>query len=94
MATDPVAVDGTAGGQMILVRYFAAARAAAGCPEEKIAAATLDDLVATIGARHGQRLTTVVGACSFLIDGVANHDRRAALPAGATVDVLPPFAGG
>jgi sulfur-carrier protein len=33
-------------------------------------------------------------AASFLVDGLACHDRQAALPAGATVDVLPPFAGG
>jgi molybdopterin converting factor small subunit len=31
---------------------------------------------------------------SFLVDGVAWHDRETAMPAGATVDVLPPFAGG
>jgi molybdopterin converting factor small subunit len=81
-------------GQMILVRYFAGARAAADCPEEKLTAATLDDLVATLGQRHGDRLVSVLAASSFLVDGIANHDRSAALPAGATVDVLPPFAGG
>jgi molybdopterin converting factor small subunit len=29
-----------------------------------------------------------------LLDGLAVHDRDQALPDGATVDVLPPFAGG
>ena len=79
---------------MILVRYFAAARAAAGCPEEKVAATTLDDMMATISSRHGERLAAVLAASSFLVDGLASHDRSAALPDGATVDVLPPFAGG
>src|SRR5262249_35574395 len=88
------AADAMPAGQMILVRYFAGARAASGCPEEKLTAITLDDLITTLAERHGERLTTVLAASSFLVDGLANHDRTAALPAGATVDVLPPFAGG
>jgi molybdopterin converting factor small subunit len=36
----------------------------------------------------------VLAVASFLVDGVTRHDRETALPAGATVDVLPPFAGG
>ncbi|HET8640567.1 MAG TPA: MoaD/ThiS family protein, partial [Pseudonocardiaceae bacterium] len=43
---------------------------------------------------HGERMARVLAAASFLVDGVACHDRGAPLPAGATVDVLPPFAGG
>jgi len=78
----------------IIVRYFAAARAAAGTDGEKVEAATLETLVARLGQLHGQRLATVLGACSFLVDAVAWHDRDAALPADAMVDVLPPFAGG
>jgi molybdopterin synthase sulfur carrier subunit len=77
-----------------LVRYFAGARAAAGRAEEPVAAATLDSLIADVSARHGERLATVLKASSFLVDGVACHDRRAPLRDGATVDVLPPFAGG
>ena len=76
------------------VRYFAGARAAAGTSAESIEATTLDDLVAVLADRHGERLALVLKAASFLVDGLACHDRRAALPAGATVDVLPPFAGG
>jgi molybdopterin converting factor small subunit len=33
-------------------------------------------------------------AASFLVNGRTWHDRKAPLPDGATVDVLPPFAGG
>jgi sulfur-carrier protein len=79
---------------MVLVRYFAGARAAAGIPEEKVAAATLGELVGIVTATHGDRLGRVLAACSFLVDGLAARDRATALPDGATVDVLPPFAGG
>ena len=78
---------------MLLVRYFAGARAAAGVPEEKVEAATLDQLVGAITAGR-PRLASVLTACSFLVDGTSWRDRHAALPATATVDVLPPFAGG
>jgi sulfur-carrier protein len=77
------------------VRYFAGARAAAGGVREEAADATsVDELVTELTARHGERLAVVLKVASFLVDGLACHDRRAALPAGATVDVLPPFAGG
>ena len=78
---------------MLLVRYFAGARAAAGTPEEKVEAGTLADLMAHISADR-PRLAKVLPACAFLVDGLAWHDRAAPLPATATVDVLPPFAGG
>jgi molybdopterin synthase sulfur carrier subunit len=77
------------------VRYFAAARAAAGgLAEETLDAATLDDLVDALGQRHGERLALVLKSCSFLVDGLARHERSAAVPAESTVDILPPFAGG
>jgi sulfur-carrier protein len=79
---------------MVTVRYFAGARAAAGVPTEPVTADSLDDLAAVLTARHGARLGVVLTAASFLVDGLACHDRAAALPADATVDVLPPFAGG
>ena len=79
---------------MLEVRYFAGARAAAGTRAEHISASSLDDLTAVLAERHGERLALVLKAASFLVDGLACHDRQAALPAGATVDVLPPFAGG
>ena len=79
---------------MLEIRYFAGARAAAGCSSERIAAESLDDLTTVLAERHGERLALVLKAASFLVDGLSCHDRQAALPAGATVDVLPPFAGG
>ncbi|MET7398138.1 MoaD/ThiS family protein [Dactylosporangium sp. NPDC005572] len=78
---------------VLLVRYFAGARAAAGVPEEKLEAATLDELVTLITADR-PHLASVLTACSFLVDGVSWRDRTADLPPTATVDVLPPFAGG
>ncbi|MER7002978.1 MoaD/ThiS family protein [Dactylosporangium sp. NPDC000555] len=78
---------------MLLVRYFAGARAASGLPEEKVEAATLAELVAVITADR-PRLASTLTACSFLVEGTSWRDREAALPATATVDVLPPFAGG
>ncbi|GAA3280516.1 MULTISPECIES: MoaD/ThiS family protein [Dactylosporangium] len=78
---------------MLVVRYFAGARAAAGVPEEKVEAATLGELVAAVTADR-PRLAGVVTACSFLVDGTSWRDQSATLPASATVDVLPPFAGG
>lgn len=79
----------------LTVRYFAGARAAAGRAEETAPAGrSLDELLVELTERHGERLAVVLKAASFLVDGLACHDRQAPLPAGATVDVLPPFAGG
>jgi molybdopterin converting factor small subunit len=77
----------------VTVRYFAGARAAAGVTEEVVAAATVRELVATLSDR-GEPLARVLGACSYLVDGLAARDHDAPLTDGATVDVLPPFAGG
>ena len=79
---------------MIIVRYFAGARAAAGVETETRSAATLDELVGAITAEHGERLARVLTACSFLVDGTTTRDRATPLAPGAVVDVLPPFAGG
>ncbi|MGC4894233.1 MoaD/ThiS family protein [Micromonospora sp. DT31] len=79
----------------LTVRYFAGARAAAGRAEETASAGrSLDELLDELTARHGERLAVVLKAASFLVDGIACHDRQVLLPAGVTVDVLPPFAGG
>ncbi|MEH1101016.1 MoaD/ThiS family protein [Micromonospora sp. CPCC 205561] len=79
----------------LTVRYFAGARAAAGRAEETASAGRcLDEVVVELTRRHGERLAVVLKAASFLVDGLTCHDRKAPLPAGATIDVLPPFAGG
>ena len=76
------------------VRYFAAARAAAGVAEESVSAPTLAALRKELAAGHGEKLARVLEMASFLVDGLAWHEQDAPLPAGCTVDVLPPFAGG
>ncbi|WP_117213976.1 MoaD/ThiS family protein [Allorhizocola rhizosphaerae] len=76
---------------MITIRYFAGARAAAGVSEEQVPAGCS---IEQLGKERGETLQRVLLSASFLVDGLAWHDRSAPLPAGATVDVLPPFAGG
>lgn len=78
------------------VRYFAAARAAAGIEEERLdvpVGASIDDLVAILTAR-GPELARILLRCSFLCDGLAVRDRAKSLRTNQIVDVLPPFAGG
>jgi sulfur-carrier protein len=80
----------------ITVRYFAAARAAAGSESEELAVpagATVGELVYTLGGRS-QELARVLSRCSYLCDGMAVRDQAQPLQAGNTIDVLPPFAGG
>ena len=80
-----------------VVRYFAAARAAAGVETEKIqlpADATVATLIDAVAAQHGDELARVLERCSYLLDEVAVRDRTTALGPDATLDVLPPFAGG
>jgi sulfur-carrier protein len=80
----------------ITVRYFAAARAAAGSESEQLAVpagATVGELVDTLGGRS-QELARVLSRCSYLCDGMAVRDQAQPLRAGNTIDVLPPFAGG
>ncbi len=88
----------------MLVRYFAAARAAAGMDEEHFqlpAGATLDSLRTAILAVERPEppagtppLGRVLARSSFLLNEVAARDAAVELSAGDVVDVLPPFAGG
>ncbi|ORA45060.1 molybdopterin synthase sulfur carrier subunit [Mycolicibacterium celeriflavum] len=80
----------------VTVRYFAAARAAAGNDEETVRlrpGTTLAELVVRLGERD-ENQAKVLKRCSFLCDGIAVRDDSAALSDAQTVDVLPPFAGG
>jgi molybdopterin synthase sulfur carrier subunit len=83
-------------GQTITVRYFAAARAAAGSASEQLSVrcgATIGELVDGLGGRSPE-LARVLARCSYLCDGVAVRDQDQPLQTGNTIDVLPPFAGG
>lgn len=92
MAELPVDTDGI----RVTIRYFAAARAAAGAESETVLlrpGATMAELVERL-AVPGTRLATVLDRCSYLCDGIAVRDETKALQPGNTIDVLPPFAGG
>ncbi|MDE8586726.1 MULTISPECIES: MoaD/ThiS family protein [Micrococcaceae] len=88
----------------MLVRYFAAARAAAGFEEEKFQlpeGATVADLLAAIAAVERAEppagtppLPRLLSRSSFLLNEVAVRDQATVLGPGDVVDVLPPFAGG
>jgi len=84
---------------VVVIRYWAAAREAAGTHEELYVADSLAEALAQAHSRHGQdpRFARVIGVCSLLVDGhqVGHRDRSTiALRHGSTVEVLPPFAGG
>lgn len=86
------------------VRYFAAARAAAGVDEERFelpAGSTVESLLtAVLGVERPEPpagtppLERILGRSSFLLNEVAVRDRATVLADGDVVDVLPPFAGG
>ncbi|MEU8506880.1 MoaD/ThiS family protein [Streptomyces brevispora] len=79
------------------IRFWAAAKAAAGTAEESYAAATLEEALDAVREQHPGELTRVLQRCSFLIDGdpvgTRSHE-TVRLAEGGTVEVLPPFAGG
>jgi molybdopterin converting factor small subunit len=81
------------------VRYWAAAKAAAGTHEEPYDAGTLAEALEAAQRREGRgaEFRRVVGRSSFLIDGDPVGGRphgSVELPEGGVVEVLPPFAGG
>jgi molybdopterin converting factor small subunit len=81
----------------VQVRYFAAARAAAGRDEEAVtvtAPATVASVLDAVTSQHGDALARVLARCSYLLGATAVHELSAAVGAGDQIDVLPPFAGG
>jgi molybdopterin converting factor small subunit len=84
---------------MVTVRYWAAAKHAAGVPEETLEAATLAEAMAAVVARRpaAAEFRAVLARSSFLVDGEQAAGRAAdAVPLGegTVIEVLPPFAGG
>jgi molybdopterin converting factor small subunit len=83
----------------VTIRYWAAAKEAAGTPEESVAAGTLADALDAVVANRtpDSRLREVLARSSFLVDGT-RANRAAAkvitLSDGAVIEILPPFAGG
>ncbi|HYK26731.1 MAG TPA: MoaD/ThiS family protein [Streptosporangiaceae bacterium] len=82
----------------VTLRYWAAAKDAAGAAEQRVSADTLAAaLAAATGPDGGGKLKLVLPRCSFLIDGAPVGLRAAdsvLLADGNVIEVLPPFAGG
>ena len=81
---------------LVTVRYFAAARAAAGTESEtvRVESGTTVGALTDLLAERNSELARVLKRCSFLCDGIAVRDEALNLFDGQIVDVLPPFAGG
>jgi sulfur-carrier protein len=82
---------------IVTMRYWAAAKDAAGIAEQQLTADTLATALSLAGINGGAQLKAVLDRSSFLIDGNP-VGRRAAdsveLADGNVIEVLPPFAGG
>jgi molybdopterin synthase sulfur carrier subunit len=84
----------------IKVRYWAAAKEAAGTGEEIVSADTLAAAIATVIARRAGgdgRFAAILARSSLLIDGQQAGNQAAesiALRDQQVLEVLPPFAGG
>lgn len=89
---------------IVTLRYWAAAKDAAGTAEDKVEAATLADAL-TAGLAEAKRrsqdredrLRAVLARSSFLVNGQPAGTRppeSLALADDAQIEVLPPFAGG
>lgn len=93
----------------IVVRYFAAARSAAGVTDERLdipcpptdlpsgttpVQCTVGQVLEVAAERHGPVLSAVLRRCSYLLDERAVHGLGTPIRDGQTLDVLPPFAGG
>jgi sulfur-carrier protein len=89
MTTDPgLARTGTD----VTIRYWASARAAAGCDSDRFTAHLVGEVLAAAEAAH-TGLGVVLEVSTILLDG---RPVTASQPVseGAILEVLPPFAGG
>jgi len=84
----------------VTLRYWAAAKEAAGIAEEAVSAGTLAEALATATDERNERnarLRAILARSSFLVDGTPVGTRApesVVLGDGSVVEVLPPFAGG
>jgi molybdopterin converting factor small subunit len=83
---------------IVTLRYWAAAKDAAGTAEQTVTADTLAGALAlATGTGAPDRLRTVLARSSFLVDGNPVGLRapdNVHLADGSVIEVLPPFAGG
>jgi sulfur-carrier protein len=83
----------------VRVRYWAAARAAAGRDTDDVSGETLAEVLDAVRSLHADKakFAQVVGVCSVLVGErpVGSQDPETVrIGAGETVELLPPFAGG
>jgi sulfur-carrier protein len=83
----------------VTIRYWAAAKDAAGTSEELVEADTLASVLTTVlaGRLADDRLRQVFARSSFLVNALPvrrDAHEETLLEDGATIEVLPPFAGG
>ena len=76
----------------VTIRYWASARAAAGCDSESLTGHRVGDVLEAAAAAH-PGLGAVLEVSTILLDGVAVTASQP-LSEGITLEVLPPFAGG
>lgn len=88
-------VDTNAEPAPVRVHLFAAARAAVGCPAVDVFPGSIAQICEELETRF-PAFAAVRPRCTFLMDEVVVHGdpRDILVPAGARLDVLPPFAGG
>lgn len=93
---------------IVTLRYWAAAKEAAGIAEEAVSAGTLAEALTAVSVGGGPgganqrdernaRLRAILARSSFLVDGTPVGTRApeaVVLGDGSVVEVLPPFAGG
>jgi molybdopterin converting factor small subunit len=77
----------------VTVRFFAAARAAAGVSEITLDSSSAIHILDQAAALH-PKLGQVLPQCSYLLNEVSLRDLNVIVLEGSTLDVLPPFAGG
>jgi len=85
--------------ERVRVRYWAAARAAAGRDSDEVPGETLADVLTAVRQLHADqaRFARVLDVCSVLVGDrpVGSRDPATVrIGAGETVELLPPFAGG
>jgi molybdopterin converting factor small subunit len=80
----------------VTIRYWASARAVAGCESERFPGRHVGDVLAAAAAAH-TGLGAVLQVSAILMDGrpvTAAEPLPESFPEGTVLEVLPPFAGG
>ena len=96
------APDNKMGTGLVTLRYWASARAAAGVDSDPLDVSgltTLADLISRAKALHADssRFADVISCCSVMVGDrpvTSGDPEQVQVPAGSTVEFLPPFAGG